>query len=85
MKDQPMPEAIHALIIENSDSSTVSNDKTNCHGSAYDGHDHHVNAFTEEFEPTLNISAYPDDKITDAKTKFICFTGDVSIKENVFC
>ena len=77
-----MPEAIHALIIENSGSSTLSDDKTNCHGNA-NAHDHHVNAFTKEFEPTPNISAYPDDKITDAKIEFNRSTGDVSTKENM--
>ncbi|GMN68601.1 hypothetical protein TIFTF001_037656 [Ficus carica] len=81
MKNQPMPEAIHALIIENS-ASTLSDEKTNCHGNA-NAHDHHVNSFIKDFEPIPNLSAYPDDKITDAKIQFTRSTGDVSTKENM--
>ena len=56
MKDQPMPKPIHALIVHHSDSVTPknSNKKTDCHNEI------HHNSFTDDFEPTPNVSAYPD-------------------------
>ncbi|PON33933.1 Organ specific protein [Parasponia andersonii] len=62
MKDEPMPEAIQGLISSSSSPSRDSDEKTNCHESKHI-HDH---VFTKNFEPTPNVSAYPDD--TSAET-----------------
>ena len=57
MKDKPMPEAINALI---STSSHDSKEKANCNEN------NHSNVFTENFEPTPNTTAYPDDTTAEA-------------------
>ncbi|EXC07327.1 hypothetical protein L484_021235 [Morus notabilis] len=61
MKDQPMPKEIQGLIVHDHLESAPknSNEKADCHGT------HDQNSFTDDFEPTPNVSAYPDD--IDAK------------------
>ncbi|PON76849.1 Organ specific protein [Parasponia andersonii] len=60
MKEEPMPKAILGLIVRDSDSTPKnSNEKKNC------GLGTKISSFSEDFEPTPNATAYPDD---DAKS-----------------
>ncbi|EXB63583.1 hypothetical protein L484_026922 [Morus notabilis] len=75
MKDQPMPKAIQGLIVHDHSESAPknSNEKADCHGT------HDQNSFTDDFEPTPNVSAYPDD--IDAKQAGTIFTKNFDDKK----
>lgn len=77
MKDQALPETINEMILHNSDSAVSSariKKKTDCHKNI----DDLVSTFTNDFEPTPNLTAYPEDKI-DASA----FTNDFEPTPNL--
>ncbi|PON84898.1 Organ specific protein [Trema orientale] len=77
MKDQPIPKAVHGLISSSSSSTSShdSNEKANCHENN--------RAFTKNFEPTPNISAYPDDSAKESTTRDNVFTRNFEPTPNV--
>ncbi|XP_062095828.1 organ-specific protein P4-like [Humulus lupulus] len=76
MKDEPMPEAIHGLMASSSSSQAVGpqDQKTKCNEN------NHKDVFTDNFEPTPNLSAYPDQDTTTAENK--AYTEDFKPKKN---